>query len=479
MSPTPKSRPSSHQAKADIQAQSVGEQLQHDAEAVGAEIQHEADVIKSRVVDNQNRFNRFLRILGPGLITGAADDDPSGIATYSQAGAQFGLHMAWVLWFTLPMQVAVQEACARIGAVTGKGLATIIREHYSRPVLYFAVGLTVTANLINIGADIGAMGAAVQLLFPQLPFVAITLAFTIMVLLLEIFTSYRTYAKLLKWLALALIAYPITAFIAGLNWSEVIHYSLVPHIDFSPAFLFIIVGVLGTTISPYLFFWQTSELVEEEVAEHRLAQRGGVPRLSNSFLRKMRIDNFVGMLFSALAAWFIIITAAGVLNAHGITNIATPADAAKALEPLVQGFPAAGLIAKLIFAIGIIGLGLLAVPVLAGSSAYAFCGAFGWHEGLYRKLRKAQTFYGMIAVATLAGLLFNFSGVDPIKALVYTAVFNGLAAVPLLFLISRIAKNPAVMGQHVSGRLSRFFVMVAFLLMAIAAIAMFLTLGQA
>ncbi len=467
----------SHQspkAKPNLETNLESEAIQM-VDAVGDELRHEADVIKTRVVENQSRFNRFLRILGPGLITGAADDDPSGIATYSQAGAQFGLQMAWVLWFTLPMQVAVQEACARIGAVSGKGLATIIREHYSRPVLFFAVGLTVAANLLNIGADIGAMGAAVQLVFPQIPFVAITLVFTICVLMLEIFTSYRTYTKLLKWLAIALLAYPVTAIIANLNWGEVLHYSVVPQINLSPEFLFLIVGVLGTTISPYLFFWQTSELVEEEIAEHRLAQRGGIPRLSNVFLRRMRIDNFVGMLFSAMAAWFIIITTAGVLNSHGITNIQTSADAARALEPLVQGFPAAGLIAKLIFAVGIIGLGLLAVPVLAGSSAYAFCGAFGWHEGLYRKLRKAQTFYAMIAIATLAGLLFNFSGVDPIKALVYTAVFNGLAAVPLLFLISRIAKNPGVMGPHVSGKLSKFFVMLAFLLMAIAATAMIIS----
>jgi NRAMP (natural resistance-associated macrophage protein)-like metal ion transporter len=440
------------------------------------EINHDAKAIKTRVVENQSRFNRFLRILGPGLITGAADDDPSGIATYSQAGAQFGYQMAWVMWFTMPLQIAVQEACARIGAVTGKGLATIIREHYSKPVLYFVVGLTVAANLLNIGADIGAMGSAVQLVFPGFPFFGATLIFTLAVLILQIFTSYRTYAKVLKWLAVALLAYPITAIIANLNWADVIHYSLVPHIQFSAEYMFIIVGVLGTTISPYLFFWQTSELVEEEIAEHRLAQKGGVPRLSNIFLRKMRIDNFFGMVFSAIVGWFIIITAAGVLNAHGVTNIETSADAAKALEPLVTGFPFAGLIAKVIFAVGVIGLGLLAVPVLAGSSAYAFCGAFGWHEGLYRKLRKAQTFYAMIAIATILGLLINFSGIDPIKALVYSAVFNGLAAVPLLFLIFRISKNTNIMGVHTSGRASRSLLLTAFIVMGLAAVALGYTL---
>lgn len=439
-------------------------------------IKDEVEVIKTVVVENHGRFNRFLRILGPGLITGAADDDPSGIATYSQAGAQFGYHMAWVLWYTLPMQVAVQEACARIGAVTGKGLATIIREHYPRKVLYPVVGLVVFANVLNIGADIGAMAAALQLIIPAIPFFLATLGFTVVMLMLEIFTSYRTYAKILKWLALALLAYPLTAFIAGQDWSTVLHSSLIPHLEFTGEYWFLIVAVLGTTISPYLFFWQTSELVEEEVEQHRLAQRGGVPRLSKRFLRSMRLDNFFGMLFSALAGWFTIITAAAVLNTSGVTDINSAADAAKALEPLVQGFPAAGFMAKLIFSVGIIGLGLLAVPVLAGSSAYAFCGAFGWQEGLYRKLRKAQVFYGTIIVATAAGLLINFSGVDPMKALVISAVFNGIAAVPLLFLIAHIAKNPLVMGEYASRRWSNFFVMLAFVLMGVATVAMFATL---
>lgn len=432
--------------------------------------------IASQVSQGRKRFNRFLRILGPGLITGAADDDPSGIATYSQAGAQFGYQMSWVLWWTLPLMIAVQEACARIGAVTGKGLAGVIREHYSKKVLYSAVALVVVANTINIGADIGAMAAALQLLIPEVPFLAATLLFTIAVVLLQFMTTYRTYARILKWLALALLAYPVTSFIAGHDINELFSNTIKPSLQFNGDFIFIIVGVLGTTISPYLFFWQTSEVVEEEIEEHRLAQKGGVPRLSKRFLRKMRIDNFFGMFFSALAAWFIVITAASVLHDSGVTTINTAADAAKALEPLVQSFPAAGLLAKLIFSLGVIGLGLLAVPVLAGSSAYAICGAFGWHQGLYRKVRKAQAFYAIIAIATLTGLLINFIGIDPIKALVYTAVFNGLAAVPLLFLISRIAINKKVMGENVSGKLSRVFVPLTFVIMFIAAGALLITL---
>jgi NRAMP (natural resistance-associated macrophage protein)-like metal ion transporter len=444
--------------------------------AAGNLLSNGVGAVKGAVIENQQRFNRFLRILGPGLITGAADDDPSGIATYSQAGAQFGYGMAWVMWFTLPLQVAVQEACARIGAVTGKGLASVIRERYSKAVLYPVVALVVLANTINIGADIGAMAAAVQLVFPSFSFVIITLLFTIAVLALEIFTSYKTYAKVLKWLALALLAYPVTALLAGQDWGELLKGSLIPHVELSGEFLFLIVAVLGTTISPYLFFWQTSELVEEEIAEHRLAQKGGEPRLSQPFLRKMRLDNFFGMLFSTLAAWFVIITGAAVLHANGITTVNTAADAAKALEPLVQGFPAAGLLSKLIFAVGVVGLGLLAVPVLAGSSAYTFCGAFGWHEGLYNKVKRARTFYGIIAVATVTGLLINFVGIDPIKALVYTAVFNGVAAVPLLFLISRISGNKAVMGEYTGKLASRTLLLIAFLIMTLATVAMFATL---
>jgi NRAMP (natural resistance-associated macrophage protein)-like metal ion transporter len=319
---------------------------------------------------NQKGFGRFLRILGPGVVTGAADDDPSGLATYSQAGAQFGLQLPWTMFFTYPLMTAVQEACMRIGAVTGRGLAAVIREHYPRYVLYPVVLLVVLANTLNIGADIGAMAASMQLLVP-LPFGLLALGFAVIMLLLEVFVTYKTYVRILKWLALALFAYPITAFLVNVPWNDVLKATLTPQISFNKEFLYIIVAILGTTISPYLFFWQASEVVEDEIAAHRLAQRGGVPRLSRPYLRRLRIDTALGMLFSNVIAWFVIVVGAVVLGAHGITTINSAADAAKALEPLVTGFDNAGYIAKVIFAVGVIGIGLMSVPVLAGSSSYA------------------------------------------------------------------------------------------------------------
>jgi NRAMP (natural resistance-associated macrophage protein)-like metal ion transporter len=403
-------------------------------------------------------LGRFLRILGPGLITGAADDDPSGIVTYSQTGAQFGYGQLWTVLFMLPLMTAVQEACGRIGAVTGKGIAAVVRDNYSKKILYFVVLLVVIANTINIGADIGAMASSTQLILPGANFALLTITYTCLILVLEIFTSYKTYVKVLKWLALALFSYFATAFLAHQNWLHVLHALVVPHFELSFAFLFIITGVLGTTISPYMFFWQASEEVEEEIAAGRLAQRGGTPRLSKRFIRNLRIDTAVGMIFSEVTTFAIIITAAAVLNQNGITNINSAADAAKALQPLVKGFPHAGFVAELIFVVGIVGLGLLAVPVLAGSASYALSESFGWREGLFRKFQQAHGFYGVITVATLAGLLINFIGIDPMKALIFTAVFNGVAAVPLIFLIARVAASEKIMGQYKSGKLSRIIV---------------------
>jgi NRAMP (natural resistance-associated macrophage protein)-like metal ion transporter len=431
----------------------------------------------AKVLQNHSRFSRWLRILGPGLITGAADDDPSGIATYSQTGAQFGYGQLWTVLFMYPLMTAVQEACARIGAVTGKGLAAVVRENYSRKLLYATVGLVVLANTINIGADIGAMASATRLIIP-LPFAFLAISFTVIVLLLEVFISYKVYVQMLKWLALTLLAYPVTAFIVHQNWPVVIRAFFVPHIELNFGFLFIITAVLGTTISPYMFFWQASEEVEEEIAAGRLAQRGGIPHISKRFIRNLRIDNALGMLFSEVTTFFIIITAAAVLNANGVTNINTAADAARALAPLVHGFPDAGFLAQLIFAIGIVGLGLLAVPVLAGSASYALSEALGWHEGLYRRFKRAHGFYGVITIATLIGLLINFVGIDPVKALVFTAVFNGVAAVPLILLIFMMARNEKIMGEYRSGRLSNLVIGITFILMLAAAVTMFLTLGH-
>jgi len=291
-------------------------------------------------------------------------------------------------------------------------------------------------------------------------------------LLLEVLVSYKTYIRLLKWLAIALFAYIITAFLVAVPWIEILKATLVPHIEWNKDFLFIIVGIFGTTISPYLFFWETSNVVEDAIAEHRLPQRGGVPKLTKPYLRRLRIDNAIGMLFSNVVAWFIIVVGAVVLNHAGVTNITSAADAAKALEPLVHSFPNAGFLAKLIFAIGVIGIGLQSIPVLAGSSAYAVAETFNWREGLFRKFKQAREFYFVIIIGTLVGLLFNFIGLDPIKALVLTAVFNGIAAVPLIYLIARISSRKDIMGVYKSGRWSKLGLWTAFGVMGVFAIAL-------
>jgi len=434
----------------------------------------EVEKIKEEAVEVKHKFGRFLRILGPGLITGAADDDPSGIATYAQTGAQFGYGQLWTALFMLPFQTAIQEACARIGAVTGKGLVAVTKEYYSKKIVYAVVLLVLFANTINLGADIGAMAAAANLVLP-INFVFLALSFTAIILILEIFTSYKVYAKILKWLAVALLAYPITVFMVHQPWTTILRATFIPHFELSFGFLFIITGVLGTTISPYMFFWQTSEEVEEEKAKGE-ARIQNNPSLMKRFIKDIRIDTITGMIFSEIATWSIIVVAATVLNAHGITDIKTSADAAKALEPLVSTFPNAGFLAKLIFSTGIIGLGLLAVPVLSGSASYAVSEALSWKEGLNLKLKKAHGFYGVITIATLIGLLINFIGIDPVKALVFTAVFNGVVAVPLVFLIAKIAASEKIMGEHKSGKLSKVLVWMTFIGMGAAAVAMFITL---
>ena len=420
------------------------------------------------------KTKKLLGIAGPGLVTGAADDDPSGIVTYTQTGAQFGYGQLWTAVYLFPFMVAIQEACARIGAATGKGIAAAVKERYRRPVLYSVLALVVIANTINIGADLGAMGAVTQLLLPG-GFAVYTLFFAALILILEIFTSYKVYARILKWFALALLSYIATAVLVTEPWGEILRATFLPSIQFNFAFLFIITGVIGTTISPYMFFWEASEEVEEEHEKH-LIGRDRRAHPTKSFMRRLRFDNFFGMLSSEIATWCMIVVAATVLNAHGVTDIANASQAAQALEPLVRTFPYAGLVAKLLFATGVIGLGMLAVPVLSASASYALSETLNWREGLNLKLKRAHGFYGVITIATLLGLMINFIGIDPMKALVFTAVFNGIAAVPLIFIIARIAENRDVMGEHRSGWLSRIFVWATFGLMAIAAILMFATL---
>jgi NRAMP (natural resistance-associated macrophage protein)-like metal ion transporter len=407
-------------------------------------------------------------------VTGAADDDPSGIATYSQTGAQFGFGQLWTALYQIPLLLAVQEACARIGAVTGKGLAGVIKDHYSRAVLIGVVLVLVIANTINVGADIAAVAEASALVVPA-PRWALAVLTAVVVLGLEVFVTYAKYAKILKWLALALLAYPATALIVKEPWGEILKATFVPHIELSVSFLFIITGVFGTSISPYMFFWQASQEVEEEQAQGIPVKRDGKPRLPKHFISNLRVDTATGMVAAEVAQWFIIITTASVLFSHGVKNISTAADAAKALEPLVRSFPNAGFVAKAIFAVGIVGLGLLGIPILAGAAAYAMSEAFGWKEGLAKKWKEAPGFYGVIAASTVIGLLMNFTGIDPMKALVWTAVINGVAAVPLLFLIARINGNATILGKNRGGPLSRIFVWLTFVVMALSAVALLYT----
>lgn len=415
------------------------------------------------------KIKKAERTLGPGLITGAADDDPSGIATYSQTGAQFGYSQVWTAIFLFPLMVAVQEASARIGAVKGKGIAAVIKEYFGRPVLFLVIFLILIANTINLGVDLGAMAASANLLLP-LPSLIYILLFALVILILEIFASYHSYAKILKWLSLSLLAYPLTLLVVKIPWAEVIRSTLIPHFEFNLPFLFVLTGVLGTTISPYMFFWQASEEIEEVREEHLLTS--GVVRMKNWFMKRLRIDNFVGMLSSQVATWSIIVVTATVLHRAGITDIKSAADAARAIEPLVQNFPNSGLIAKSIFAVGVIGLGLLSIPVLSGSAAYALSEAFGWRHGLDKKLRQAPGFYAVIILATIVGILINLLGIDPIRALVYTAVINGIIAIPLIFLIARIAESEKVMGKYKSGLISRLLVWTCFIGMGLAGLSL-------
>ena len=423
------------------------------------------------------KAKRFIGILGPGLVTGAADDDPSGIATYSQTGAQFGYNQLWLTPLMLPMMIAIQEVCARMAIVSGRGIAGIVGEYYSRAALYVVVGLLLIANTINLGA----MAAASRLLVP-LPSMVLVVFFGLFSIALEVFVSYHTYARYLRYLSISLFAYVLTGFVVTQDWREILARTLVPRVEWSSQFLMIVVAVLGTTISPYMFFWQASQELEEEVErgewsapQTRFTRRGPMPKVSAREIRNMRIDTWSGMIFSQVATWFIIVTAAGSLHAGGITDIATAADAARALQPLVHTFPHAGQIAQALFAVGIVGLGLMAVPIFAGSASYALAETFGWREGLFRRPSDAKPFYGVMAAAILVGIAINLVGINPMKALVYTAVINGVVAVPLIFIILLIGSNRRIMGEYTSGFWSNLFGWITFLAMAAAAVLMFAT----
>lgn len=391
------------------------------------------------------RLRQLWRVLGPGLVTGASDDDPSGIGTYAVAGASLGYAALWTMLLTFPLMAAVQLTCARVGMVSGRGLAGVLRGHYPRGLLYPAVGLLAVANTLNAGADIGAIAAAFNLLAPALPIPLLIALIGLAILALQVWGSYRLIAGVFKWLALALLAYVGAALLAQPDLGEVLRGTLVPQLRLDPTFSATLVAILGTTISPYLFFWQASQEVEEEVAMGRrwLWQRRGA---SAAELRHAAWDVNAGMFLSNAVAYFIILGSAATLNRAGQTEIQSAAEAAQALRPL------AGDLAGLLFAIGLIGAGFLAVPILTGSAAYALSEAFGWRNGLDVPPGRAKPFYGVIAVCTLVGMLLNFLGINPIQALFWTAVINGVLAGPLLVLLLLIANNRAIMGERVNGR---------------------------
>jgi NRAMP (natural resistance-associated macrophage protein)-like metal ion transporter len=407
-------------------------------------------------------------VMGPGLITGASDDDPSGIATYSQVGAQFGYGLGWTLVLSYPLMAAIQEISARIGRVTGVGIAGNLRKYYPRSLLNVIVALLVLANVINIGADLGAMGAALKLLVggPSLLYV---IGFAILSVLLETFVRYSRYVSVLKYLTLSLLAYVATVFVVGTPWLDVLKTIVLPPLSFSKDYILAVTAVLGTTISPYLFFWQAEEEVEEEQEKPEESPLIEAPRQAPNEFYRIRIDTYFGMVLSNLVALFIVITTAATLHAHGVTNIETSAQAAEALRPI------AGPFAFALFACGIIGTGLLALPVLAGSAAYALGEAMGWQVGLAKKAGRAPAFYGAIALATVIGAAMNFSPIDPIKALFWSAVINGIVAVPVMAIMMLLTHRRDIMGQFVIPPVLRILGWLATAVMAATVVALAVT----
>ncbi len=394
----------------------------------------------SRMASGRRRVVRMWHGLGPGLITGAADDDPSGIATYAQVGAQFGYGIGWTMLFSYPLMAAIQEISARIGRVTGQGIAGNLRQHYPRPLLHFIVGLLLIANIINIGADLGAMGDALALLIPG-PRQLYVVLVAIFCAWLEIFSRYDRYVAILKWTTLSLLAYVATALVIDMPWGTVAYHTFVPSVVWNEDYIVGLVAVLGTTISPYMFFWQSSQEAEDERVAPDEAPLREAPEQALAQMKRMRIDTYLGMAYSNIISLFIIVTTAATLNANGITDIETSAQAALALRPL------AGPFAFALFTAGIVGTGLLAVPVLAGSAAYAVGEALRWPVGLARRPLEARAFYATISFATLIGVGINFVDIDPIKALFWSAVLNGIVAVPLMAVLMLMAASRTVMGR--------------------------------
>lgn len=415
----------------------------------------------------RNPVLRLLRILGPGLVTGAADDDPSGIGTYSQVGAQFGYKMGWTVLFSYPLMAAIQEIAARIGSTTGQGIAANLRRHYPRWVLDVIVVSLLIANMINLGADIAAMGDAASLILPG-PMQLWVVVVTSLSVVAESWLSYARYASILKFVTLVLLAYVATVMIAHVSWSQAVVGAVLPRLSAGGAAATALVAVLGTTISPYLFFWQSSQEVEEL---HRRNHKPlcVAPRAAGPELTRIRVDTLVGMAFSNLIALFIVVAVAATLYTHGVRNIDSSVKAAQALAPI------AGRFASVIFAAGIVGTGLLALPVLAGSAGYAVCETFRWKLGLDRKPLAARAFYGVIAGAMLLGMLIAFSPINPMKALYWSAVINGVLAAPVMVVMMLISSNRKIMGQLVISWRLRVAGWLATAVMAAAAVGMFVT----
>ena len=416
--------------------------------------------------ERQSPLGTFYNSLGPGLITGCADDDPSGISTYSIAGAAFGYGLLWTALLSLPLMVSVQMMCGRLGMVTGRGLAGVIRLRYPRWVLWGACLLLVVANVINIAADLGGMGQGAQLVTGVSSLVWTPL-FTVLIIAFLFWSSYRLIARIFKWLTLVLLAYVATAFFAHVDWRAALLATIRPQVAWSREYITMLLGILGTTISPYLFFWQASQEVEEERAMGRtLAQRRGA---THEELHRLRVDVLTGMAASNFIMYFIILTTGATLNVHGITQIQTAREAAEALRPL------AGRAAYWLFTLGLIGTGMLGVPVLAGSSSYALAEAAAWRGSLERKPRRARKFYGVLAAAMIAGCGIDFAGLDAVKMLFWSAVINGALAPPLILLILLLTSDPAVMGERVNSPLMRVLGWFTFALMSAATLGMFVT----
>jgi NRAMP (natural resistance-associated macrophage protein)-like metal ion transporter len=408
--------------------------------------------------------------IGPGFITGASDDDPSGIATYSQTGAHYGYALLWTAVWQLPLLYYTQEAVARIGAVRGKGLASAIREHYGLPLAVLLAGLVVVADTFNAGADIGAVAGSAHLVLPISTKALIVLT-TTLVLVLTVFVGYRRYSNVLKVLGMFLLAYLVTVFAVSQPWGEVLRSTFVPHIEFTTTFLFLLVGTFGTTITAYCWFWQSDEEVEEELASGMIGPDGKVDEQQlDPFLKRVKTDTKIGTAWAEVVQWSIIVVCATVLFRHGVTNITTAAQAASALQPL------AGEYAKVLFATGVVGVGLMAIPIFAGVSAYAMCELNGWRKGLDNKVNDARPFYAVIAVSTVIAELMNFVGINMIKALVWTAVIWGFVAVPLLFAIGRLNSDPNVLGPRRGTRASRVWVWITFCVMSLSALALLISL---